>query len=304
MRTDHLYRLPLGILIVLRVAACAPAQNVSLDDVRSDVAKEDYRSAAQKLDKLLFPSMPELTPAQRYELLMLKGECQLQLKDRIGASSAFKSAAKYAGDVKELAAARANMLIIDRSTLGKFIPRFGTGAEPIEILPMDARKRAMMAFEAELASQYKSQIDAALEATKLPPIEQVFTHAADMYALELFATGQASQTSKVMEQLGGHAYDLLRSESSRLSARVDYLGQLANSSSDIRRGWNGGRLGLTSQQRDEVKRMIPYLNQLRERASEYRGIAARLGGNEAKWDALVAQTVDALADAQSLYNDR
>jgi hypothetical protein len=61
-----------------------------------------------------------MPPAERYELLMLKGECQIQLQDRLGAVSAFKSAAKVAGDVKQLAAAQANMLILERSR--RFIP--------------------------------------------------------------------------------------------------------------------------------------------------------------------------------------
>ena len=63
-------------------------------------------------------------------------------------------------------------------------------------------------------------------------------------------------------------------------------------------------MGLTSQQRDEVKEIAGYLSKIRDRATEYRRIAARLGGNEQKWDALVADAVDAMADAESLYNDR
>ena len=46
---------------------------------------------------------------------MLKAECQLQLKDRMGAVTTFKSAAKAAGDLNQLAAARANAVIIERS---------------------------------------------------------------------------------------------------------------------------------------------------------------------------------------------
>ena len=50
--------------------------------------------------------------------------------------------------------------------------------------------------------------------------------------------------------------------------------------------------------------MLPYLSQIRQRATEYRQVAARMGGNEGNWDALVADTVDVIADAESLYNDR
>ena len=281
-----------------------PAASASpVGEIRADVAAGDYRAALKKIDKQLFPSSQEKS-AERYELLMLKGECQLQLKDRIGARSAFKSAAKAAGSTSELAAAQANALIIDRSTSGQYSPRLTTGAEPIDIMPIDSRKRAMTALQAELASQYKSQIDAALRADKLPPIEQVFPRVADMFFLETFATGQATETGQLMQGLGSHAFLLLQTEVTKCARRVDYLTQLANSGGVNSRGWDTGRLGLTSQQRDELKAMLPYLVKMRDRASEYRQVAARVGGDPAKWDALVADTVETIADAEALYNDR
>jgi hypothetical protein len=235
---------------------------------------------------------------------MLKGECRLQLKDRIGASSAFKSAGKAAATANQLAAAQANALIIDRSFSGRYTPRAGTGKEPIDVLPMESRKRAMVELRAELWSKYKPQVDAALRADKLPPIEEVFTHVADMYFLESFATGDAAETGQIMRDLSQHAFGLMETEVSRYAGRVDQLNQLANSASDGNRDWNSGRRGLTSQQRDELKSMLPYLNKVRDRASAYRRVAARLGGNEARWDALVANSTDAIFDAEALFNDR
>jgi hypothetical protein len=104
----------------------------------------------------------------RYELLMLKGECQLQMRDRLGASTAFKSAAKSAANLDELAAARANAVIVERSTSGRYLPRPGARAdEAIDILLIDPRKHAMMAVQAELWSQCKPQVDAALRANQI-----------------------------------------------------------------------------------------------------------------------------------------
>src|SRR5436305_1217756 len=90
----------------------------------------DYRGALNQLNKQLFPT--STNQQEKYDLLMLKGECQLQLKDRLGASASFKSAAKSAQDVNKIAAARANALIVDRSTSGKFSR--GIGGESIDIL--------------------------------------------------------------------------------------------------------------------------------------------------------------------------
>ena len=43
----------------------------------------DYRGALNQLNKQLFPT--STNQQEKYDLLMLKGECQLQLKDRLGA---------------------------------------------------------------------------------------------------------------------------------------------------------------------------------------------------------------------------
>jgi hypothetical protein len=293
---------------ILTVLASAPAlvfaqaSSSDLDEIRTAMAAGKYQTAVKQIDRQLFP-MPK-DSATRYELLMLRGECRLQLKDRTGASTAFKSAAKVAESAPQLAAARANSLIVERSTSGRYVPRAGKGGEPIDIMAMDSRKRAMNELRGELWSQYEPRVDTALHAEELPPIEEVFTHLADMYFLELFADGQATETGAVMQQLGRRAHALMQAEVLKCAARVDFFTQVANSSGTTSRGWDTGRLGLTSQQRDEVKVIVPYLNKIRERASEYRGIAARLGGNEAKWDALVADAVAAAAEAESLYNDR
>src|SRR5688500_4306743 len=116
------------LLLIAALAAPAPAQNASsLEDIRANVTSGDYRSALDKINKELFASLKD--QPQRHELLMLKGECQLQLKDRIGACTAYKSAAKAAANLNELAAARAHALIVDRSTGGRYQPHPGARAD-------------------------------------------------------------------------------------------------------------------------------------------------------------------------------
>lgn len=261
----------------------------------------DFAGAQRKIDSDLAPSGGDR--AERYQLLMLKGECRLQLKDRLGSASAFKSASKVAGSMPELAAARANALIVERSSAGLYTPRTA-GGTALDIMNPDSRKQAMIALQSELWQKDKPQIDAALRATQLPPIEQVFNKVADIYCLEMFSQGDARNTEKVMRELGGRAYDLMQTEMTKLASRIEFLANTANSSSSNARGWDTGRMGLTSQQRDEVKAAVPYLVKIRDRATEYRNIAAKLGGNENKWDSLVADAVSTISDAESLYNDR
>lgn len=292
----------LSVLLSAPALIIAQAPSSNLDGIRAAMNAGEYQAAVKQIDRQLFPAAND--PVTRYELLMLRGECRLQLKDRTGASTAFKSAAKAAGSAAELAAARANALIVERSTSGRYVPRGGKGGEPIDIMTMESRKRAMTELRGELWSKYKPGVDSALHAEQLRPIEGVFTQLADIYCLELFADGEAAETAAVMQQLGQRAHALMEAEVIKCATRIEFLTQLANSSGASSRGWDTGRLGLTSQQRDEVKVMVPHVQQIRERASEYRGIAARLNGDEAKWDALVADTVAVGAEGESLYNDR
>jgi hypothetical protein len=233
---------------------------------------------------------------------MLRAECQLQLKDRTGAAATFKSAAKSAGDVTQLAQAKANALIIERSSMGRYTPRSGSSREPIDILPMESRKQAMASLQAELWATNKSQVQAALKATTLPPIEKVFVPLSDMFFLESVAKGEATETGQLMRDLGDHTYNLIRTEVTRHSRRIEQLSLAANSSAGG--DWGEARRGLHSPERDELKAAAPYLARLRDRATEYRGIAKKLGGNEHRWDELVLDINDTLAAAEGLANDR
>src|SRR2546430_985700 len=95
-------RRPNFALAVLLLASYAAAHPLSLDDVRIDYGKGDYRSAWTKTTRLFTSSLDEPVPSEKFELLMMRAECQLQLKDRLGAITSFKSAAKCAGDVNQL----------------------------------------------------------------------------------------------------------------------------------------------------------------------------------------------------------
>jgi hypothetical protein len=277
-----------------------PQQDASLDAARIDAARGEYRAAILKIGKLLY-SFKEPTPDERYELLMLKGECQLQLKDRMGSASTFKSAAKAAGDLNQLAAARANALIVERSAGGVYKSASASG-ESIDILAPESRKKAMAQLLQDTWSKNKRDIDAAMRGETLPPIEKVFVAVADSYALELTTTGEAKQIEPVMRELGGRAFGLIRDEVTRYTRLVEQMNQLSNSAQDYARGWGASRRGLLPDERDDLRNAIAYLTKVQDRVREYRRIAARLGGNQQKWDLLVADIADAIAEAEAVLS--
>jgi hypothetical protein len=299
MTTTRALWIALGMLALLGIA---PPQDVSLDAARADAARGDHRAALQKIAALLTPPN-EPQPADRYELLMLKAECQLQLKDRLGSVATFKSAAKAATNTAQLAAARANAVVVDRSFGGTYTPAFAVGESPIDILPPDSRHKAMARLQQELWTKNARDLDQAMRADTLPPIERVFTPIADAYCLELTATGEAAQTGPAMRELGARAFRLMDAEAVRCARLIDGLTQLANSAQGYG-GWNVSARGLVPAERTQLRETAAYLAKLQARTREYREAAARLGGDPQKWDALFAGITDALAQAQALASQQ
>lgn len=277
-------------------------QSISQKEIQDDYAKGDYRAVMDKTSRVL-ASKEEQQPSERYKLLMMRGECQLQLKDRAGAIASFKSAAKLADGVNQYASARANTLIVERSSMGRFTPKSGASTEPIDIVPIESRRRAMLALQAEMGLQNNSKIEAALKADTIPVIERVFAPLADMFCLETEAKSQATETGQLMRDLGQHTYRLMQTELTNLSRKIDYLNQLANSPTGGYGYWGNGRRGLISTEKSDLKNIVEYLGKIRDRATEYRGIAGKLGGNDQRWDAMVLDAMDMLTTAELLSND-
>lgn len=293
---------PWVALALATAGMAAPPQDVTLEAARVDAARGEHRAALQKITTLLAPPNEPL-PGDRYELLMLKAECQLQLKDRLGAVTTFKSAAKAAGDVPQLAAARANALIIERSSSGTYTPAFAIGESPLDVLAPESRKTAMARLQQELWTKNKRDLDQAMRADTLPPIERVFTAVADAYCLELATTGEAKQTGPAMRELGARAFRLMDGEIARGARAIDGLNQLANSAQGYGyTGWAATPRGLVPAERNQLRELATYLTKIQSRAREYREAAARLGGDPQKWDSLVAAVTDALAEAEALAN--
>jgi hypothetical protein len=273
-----------------------PQGEASLDAARADAARGDHRAALQKIARLLSTSAAP-PAAERYALLMLRGESLLQLKDRAGAISAYKAAAKSAADLPQFAAARANALIIEVSANGMYAP---AGESAIDVLDPTSRKRAMARLQAELLAKNKREIENAMRAETLPPLERVFVPVAHAFLLEAAATGEGKETLPTMRELGSRAYRLMHDEVKRYARHFDQLNQLAASATDYAGGWGVTSRGLLPDERNQLRDDIDYLSKVQARAREYRDVSAKLGGDEQKWDALLADVTDVLFEGKAL----
>ena len=305
--------------LVLLASSFVAAQQPTIADAQADFDKGEYRPSLQKISSILnSPSAQPGTP-QRYDLLMLRGECLLQLKEPVGAANSFDSAGlaiKGDGDVKKLSAARALAMLIRESPGMAYKPKTrsaseGGGAsgaaEAINIVPPDSRKRALLAMLDDRIAALKPQIEQAAAGTSLVPMEKLLPALRDMYAIELTATGEAARTIPLAQTLGDRARELITAELDRIGKRTAELRDLANETTFSNEGRNNGTIGnrgLTSPERDEIKSMAQTLMQIEKVAQEGRRINRRIGGTGQAWDEILAQTTECKEQAQAAYDRR
>jgi tetratricopeptide (TPR) repeat protein len=281
-------------LCLLVGATLTQAQQASIDDLRAEFAKGDYRATLQKINDAMGVSAEQ---DATYDLLMLRAECFVQLKERDLAINCFDAAIKHASDFPRYSMTLANKLIVQRSPMFKFI---APGKEPIDITTLPNRKKAMTLLLQMLAKENKPKVDSALQASTLPPLETAFKALGAQAALEMTTDGKPEDTFLQAKKLAERALGLMQRAIDRNQRRVRQLGMLAMSNG----GGFGYNRGLFSQDRDELENIISSLNQIRQRAVEYRAIAIKLGENGERCDAVIGAASDALNDAETLSRQR
>ena len=70
----------------------------SVEDIKKSMEEKNYREALQKLSRALSLKGPSAGQYDKHELLVLKAESQLNLKDVSGSAASFAAAAKEAKD--------------------------------------------------------------------------------------------------------------------------------------------------------------------------------------------------------------
>src|SRR4051812_25368080 len=89
-------------LVLLIVSISVPNRAQSAADIKKKMDAHDYREALRMVGDAL-SHRDAKDEAVRYELLMLRGECQLQLSQRMEAIAAFDAAGKSASTITDTA---------------------------------------------------------------------------------------------------------------------------------------------------------------------------------------------------------
>ena len=225
-------------LFLAPAALAAPPQEAppipTADQIKEQVGAAQYRDALKGLTRILALKGPAAEPYNRPEMLMLRAECQLQLRDSRSALESLTLAQKEAAaasDADRLGTALAMGLLIQRSPAYKYTPKTTTGPiakKPIDILDLKTRPDAYKAlFEDELVA-VRQTVRKAETSTSLVPVLEASRQAAALRGVEKAATGDIAQSKEFAESLGSHAAALLSAGVSDLSTKTDSIASRAN----------------------------------------------------------------------------
>jgi len=283
-------------------AQAAPAGTV--DDARADLASGDYAGSLRKSSALLSSKPVKSDPAQRYELLILRGECLLRLKQRPAAVDAFEAAAtvmKNQRDLPQAASATALAVLTKASPDLNYKPKKQAGSG-INIVELSSRQEAMKALFDDLNAGVAPRIDKALQDKSLVSTQALLRDLWELYTVELAAKGEAASTAAKLEALGGHARSLVGAELDRLTSRLEQLKDLASEPT-----WATEVMsyrGLNTNERNELRQIADYLMQIQHTVENGRRISRVLGRTGEGWDTLLADCAVARDVAQQTYDRR
>jgi hypothetical protein len=282
------------------VGATAVAQSV--EEIRADVDRGEYRAALTKINKAL----PEARGdnLRRYELLMARGEALLNLRQKPAALEAFRGASSAAGreaDLRQSMAARAMVELLGESDGLAYRPK---AAAAINIVGTESRRAAMAGLFGDRLAKEKSKIDAAAEAPTLVPMIDLMPTLSGLMALEFAGTGALETMTPILQTLGSHGRGLMQREVDRMDVRIS---QIEDMSGELY--WREGdatplRRGIHSDEAAELGRMVEELDKITDASEEGRRIARQIVSSVDAWDELLLRAGETRARARYVLREQ
>ena len=285
-----------ALVVSLALFTSSAAAQPSMGAAQSDFNAGNYRASLQKISQMLGGKLAPGGSKERYDLLMLRGECQLNLKNRDLAVDAFEAASRVTfakEDITPTANARTIAILVERSPELRYRPKGKPDADGIDIVKPDSRKTAMSALLDELLPAAQAAADAAGKATDVAVMHEALEPIADAFVVELTATGEPKQSAPMFRQVGSHVRTFIAGEIERLQHRTEQLSVQSSEPKDAgAESPSAERRGLTDDERKELTKAEDQIDALRLAAQHGRRIARRLGSTGENWDTIVADCTE------------
>ncbi len=293
----------LSLLACILTGASVHAQGTAPtpDQIQKLMEAKSWTPALRAIGQIM-PSANGAASANRYPLLMMRGECLVQLKDTQSAVIAFDQALAATTLLSETEAARAMSLLLRKSRGGFYTPITGDNRTPLDLTDQDACKRAMAALFADELPAAVSRVQEAATAQTLPPITNMLPTLRDLHALEQVGTGDDKQTLALVQPLGDRIYNLIDAELTRVNAKVQSIQRAAARNMNLGSGTltivNGtlqalpdaGATGLSSDDRQQLRDTITYLNSIGLTCEDLTALAQHYDRDGERWKTLSKRT--------------
>jgi hypothetical protein len=261
---------------------------------------------------------PAANEYDRYELLMLKGESHLQLRQAKPAADAFAAAAKETDDQNHAAIARATQRLV-RDAKGMKIQRKSAGKgdrgpQSVDLLDRDKRGEAFSIVYDDARTAAEPTVKVALRARTLPPIAEALELLDGLADLEVATTGGVAANEATRQDLGERASSLIEKELERMEKDVAdirtsaeeivkevYSDSLINGGAGNASSATAFRRGLSKQDRLDLTEAIQMCKKIIPTAESLAGATSR---NLANVDELVNRAKEIMRAAERTLKTR
>jgi hypothetical protein len=324
------YWMPIAFCAVLCLAglsvraAPAPEPLPTADELHKLYDNKDYQPLIQKLNRVLQLKGQAAQPYDRVDLLMLRGEALLQLKQQASAIEAFDAAAKEATAPKQdvirkpeqVARARAIDLLVHHSPGLAYTPKhLDAGQVPgrISLLDPSQRDAAFKALLFDQLTEMAPKVKAASRGTTMGPIVQLIRSLGDLRAVEVTVTGKTKQSDEMLVTMADRAHALMDAEVDRLAPAEQTISRNAHQKTThtlIQRDSQGTVVGQTSTITSRglfsndirnLKEIASTCQQIASASHDFQDVTA--GKQAAEFGALTTKAEKLAKDAEQTLSD-
>jgi hypothetical protein len=201
------------------------------DEVHALFESGQYSDAFKAVTRILLLTGPAAAPYNRHDMLMLKAECQIQVRQFAGAIGSTETArkdAEQAHKTDDEMEAQALEVLLQKSPNGAYTPVTAAVKIPIKLMDRTKRKDAYAALYADLKEVFGRGVETAEKGSSLPPYLNTMKLEPPLRVIEKAATGATTETDGTVKDLADHSSKLVDATLTDMDTKVDKISEEAN----------------------------------------------------------------------------
>ena len=265
------------------VIAADPEPLPTQADLRQMFTDAQYQPLLLKIARVLQLKGDPAKAYDRVELLLIRADSLLELKQASSAIQAIGDAMKAIDDQtdpKLAAQVRATSVLYSRMKVYVFTPKTapkGEAPKPISLTDLTLRKAAFTALLGDLKLDVNAKVKSAKAGKSLTPIMEAARAAGDLRAVEIMATGEETESQKAVDSMADIAKTLtadgvkdLERQAKVIDASANKQVQgMANKNSNGSTTYTYSKQGLTGQNTKDLKSIIDTCQKIQGIAKDF-----------------------------------